>query len=325
MSEESPLKMPQSAPVEANRLELFHGEANPAVARVYARLTIVDEAIDLTSLELAGRLRGPECAFSHTLPLRMPFLPCPPRNSAAKQLVAEAVVPDPCFWTPELPFLYRAQIELMRREELLWRCERLVGIRRLGVRGQSLLFDGKRFVLRGLVMQVGIAELGEANEEKFARESWTAIVAANPNDEFCEWASRRGILLGAELTKLADESGARDLDFHLRRLSHWPAVGIAVLNRDGPIPNAVCQAAPNLLLAQHIAADEPINLAEWAHLAMADVDKPRKFARKVADCQRPIVAVRQLSQPASIEQARAGCDALQHDLSIAGDFAGYVV
>src|SRR5690348_15609816 len=77
VTQESPLKARQRSPLESDRLEVFHGEANPAVARIYARLTIVDECVDLTSLELTGRLKGPECVFSHTLPLRMPFLTCP--------------------------------------------------------------------------------------------------------------------------------------------------------------------------------------------------------------------------------------------------------
>jgi hypothetical protein len=163
------------------------------------------------------------------------------------------------------------------------------------------------------------------NDEEFARESWTAIVLREPSDDVCENASRSGILLVADLTELVGRCGAAEITSHLRRLAHWPAVGIAVLGGDAVFEHDVHRSVPNLLLAQSINANEPLKLAPWAQLAFVEVSQPREFAHKTADCTAPIVAVRRLVQETSIEEARAGCDALQHDLSFAGDFAGYVV
>ncbi len=398
----------------SERLEVFHGEANPAVARVYARLAVaVDEWRGTGELTLGGRLVGPECAFAHTLPLRMPFLsagragsgdprtieflnsvgggmvagvdqreppagtgnsggsaastPATPRERGVEGLLAEAVVPDPCFWTPELPFLYRAEIELRRGAELLWRCERLLGIRRLGVRGQSLFFDGKRFVLRGAMRPpMGSGEWGMGNDEAFARESWTALVVPEPSDEVCELASRRGVLLVADLTpwtrdfiqgdfehcslspgerpgvRVCDQTaapsppplptgealemgGTTELIAELRRLAQWPAVGIVLLGGDAAAPNDLRSSVQNLLLAQSVTAVELLSLVPWAQLAFIEVNQLREFANKTADVTLPMVVVRRLAEPATIEAARAGCDALQHDLAFAGDFAGYVV
>jgi hypothetical protein len=340
-TEPSAFRLPPSA--LEDRLDVFHGVADPAVARVYARLRVAEgECGPLEELTLKGRLVGPECAFAHTLPLRMPFLEVEragsgdPRTTvgpratkqAAAGLLAEAVVPDPCFWTPELPFFYRAEIELRRGADVLWRCERMLGIRRLGVRGQSLWFDGKRFVLRGAGRgrgEMGSGEWGMGNEEEFARESWTAVVTAEPGDEICEMASRRGVLVVADLTELAKTCRAAEITSHLRRLAQWPAVGIAVLGGDAVVEHDVHSRVPNLLLAQLVATDEPWNLASWAQIAFAEVSQPREFAHKTADCTAPIVAVRRLTRETTIEEARAGCDALQHDLAFAGDFAGYVV
>src|SRR3954453_22781394 len=57
------------------RLEVFHGDADPAVARVYARLRVTAaEFGESEELTVSGRLAGPECAFAQTLPLKMPFL-----------------------------------------------------------------------------------------------------------------------------------------------------------------------------------------------------------------------------------------------------------
>ena len=88
----------------ARQLELFFGDASDAVARVYARLPC-DETT--TGSQLTGELIGPECRFAQTLSARIPFQDRGPGES----LLAEAVVPDPCFWTPELPMLYKARIE----------------------------------------------------------------------------------------------------------------------------------------------------------------------------------------------------------------------
>src|SRR6516225_4867325 len=84
---------------------LFFGEANEAEARVYARLP---SAVPLDGYQLTGRLIGPECCFAKTLPATIPFVDRGPGNG----LLTEAIVPDPCFWTPELPFLYRAIVEV---------------------------------------------------------------------------------------------------------------------------------------------------------------------------------------------------------------------
>ena len=81
----------------------------------------------------------------------------------SNDIVAEAIAPDPCFWTPELPFLYGEEIVVSRGSEVVAKIERSLGIRRLGVRERSLLFDGKRFVLRAVgpkIWGVGNGEWG---------------------------------------------------------------------------------------------------------------------------------------------------------------------
>ncbi len=140
-------------------LEVFFGDANPAEARVYARTA--------NEKSITGQLTGPECEFAKTLPARIPFSPL-----AGNRGISEAIIPDPCFWTPELPFLYRAQLDVGGD-----RTERIIGIRRFGVRDRHLHFDGKRFVLRAVrTHQFEIAS-------KFARETWTALIVENPSDE----------------------------------------------------------------------------------------------------------------------------------------------
>ena len=131
-----------------DHLELFFGAASSAEARFYARYELGDSASDRTSLEITGQLIGPVCDFSQTLPGKHRFIEIGAGLDSQRAALVQAIVPDPCFWTPELPFLYRAELQIDCGGDVV-EARRTVGIRRLGVRGKSLFFDGKRFVLRG--------------------------------------------------------------------------------------------------------------------------------------------------------------------------------
>jgi hypothetical protein len=300
-------------------LELFQGDATPAQARVYARLPRKQE-IGGAKIQFTGHLIGPSCDFAHTLPARIPFV----QRRSDDRLLAEAIIPDPCFWTPDLPFLYRAELELRAGGNTLAAIYRTVGIRRLGASAKSLLFEGKRFVLRGVRRKFEISNLESQidRDAAFARESWTAIVVASPDDELCSFAGRRGILLVADLTH---REPACDTSFeHLRRLASWPAVGIAVMATEADLRGNIHDAAPNLLLAQQVRAGEPLDLKPWAQLALTESSNPADFVRTAAQCRSPLIACRN-GQPDSLSAGRLACDTLQRDLAPYGDFAGYIV
>src|SRR5690349_18880485 len=107
------------------QVEIFSGDSNNAVARVYARLEMAGLPPDCS---LAGRVVGPTCEYSHTLMATVPFTPRRSLDGDAAPLLAEAIVPDPCFWSQDLPFLYQAEIELRRGGELLGVVSRTFGI-----------------------------------------------------------------------------------------------------------------------------------------------------------------------------------------------------
>jgi hypothetical protein len=316
-----------------HRLEIFSGAADPAEARIYARLKLSRDEVDW-GCQLTGNILGPQCAFSHTLPARIPMM----NRSDGSTLLLEAIVPDPCFWTPELPFLYRAKIELRREQETIAICERIVGIRRFGVRERSLNFDGKRFVLRGVDFRSHISNLRLqiAEQAAFLRETWTALVVSHPDDELCEFASRNGVLLIADLAskndfawhgqaKSARAEAENDLTCKLHRLAQWPAVVVAIVDGEADLPSGIHEIARNLLLAQRIVADVPWRQADWAQIAIVEAANPNAFADKMKGCSLPIIAYRPQSASIDIESARAACDALQRDLASCGGLAGYVV
>ena len=122
-----------------NNLEIFVGKATPANAEVFVGLP-AELAHDGWSVH--GKVVGPICEYASTLLARVPLLPCPGRGPWW-----QAVVPDPCFWTPELPYQYRVEITLKRGSEELAVTPREIGIRPLAARGRTLLLEGKAWVL----------------------------------------------------------------------------------------------------------------------------------------------------------------------------------
>jgi Glycosyl hydrolases family 2 len=76
-------------------------------------------------ITLRGTLRGPYCEKARTLPAEFPFQDLSP----ARPLTAEAVVPDPCLWSPDLPHLYRADVEAIRGAQVIAGYHGEIGLR----------------------------------------------------------------------------------------------------------------------------------------------------------------------------------------------------
>jgi hypothetical protein len=287
----------------ADGLEIFFGDASDALCRVYARLPGPQAA---AGLQLRGRLTGPTCQYAETLQATYRL----EDRGAGDSLVAEAIVPEPSFWTPEMPHLYRAQVELVQGGKVVARAERHFGIRTLGAGGRKLIYDGQRWVLRGVRSDaVPPTRLSQW------RENHTAMIARGPDDALCEEASRVGVLIVAELDVI-------DVG-ELRRLSRWPAVAIVAGLSASPIdPNALVH---NLILAQQCAGRPSQACAGWAKIAFCEVEQPDAIARWISNCPLAAVAVRRAGPLSSVAAGRAECDRLQRDLAGHCEPAGYIV
>lgn len=102
-------------------IEIFVGDVNDVEARVYARYV----GAESEAVELKGTLRGPYCDGSRTLPAKVAFRDLGPRQAG----FAEALVPDPCTWSPELPHLYQVDVEAQRGERVLAEFHGTIGLR----------------------------------------------------------------------------------------------------------------------------------------------------------------------------------------------------
>jgi hypothetical protein len=307
----------------SDRLELFFGEAADALAHVYARLRGSEHQCQL---QLNGTLRGPSCRYAKTLQATFSLADRGPGDS----LLAEAIVPEPCFWTPEMPQLYQAEVQLRRYGEILAHASRIFGIRRLGTLRQKLMFDGKGWVLRAV-------SRGEALPIELSqwRESDAAMLVREPDDELCERASRVGVLLVADLdapdsdTLSTGERGQREgadsewARHEIRRISRWPAVGMIVV--PGRTTLDLTDLPHNLLLAQRFRPEQPIAPATWANLVVCEVADANNWSARIGDCKMPMIAARPAAKQIGVAEGRTLCDRLQRDLAGRGEIAGYIV
>lgn len=294
-------------------LEIFYGEVTDVAARVYARV-----GDDLSGEHtLRGILRGPLCDLAQTLTTEVPF-----RATAAASgtdsgsLLVEALIPDPCCWTPELPMRYEVDLQLWRGESLVSKSSRTLGIRPFGARGRDLILDHRRWVMRGICQR---GDLTNQQQLDGCREAVAALYVDKLDDELLEMASRTGVMLVVALPSQDEETLAAEL----RRLTHWPAVAIVALEAE---PEAdLRRVAPNLLLAQLVSGDTAPNTAEWADIVMIESEDTQQIGESSGGYSLPVMALRRGDPFMGLPDARKACDALQRDLAPFGDFAGYLV
>jgi glycosyl hydrolase family 2 len=295
-------------------LEVFFGDANNAEARIYARLP---SGMAPTGANLAGRVVGPECAFAQTLSaaIRLTTKRLPPDESTqAADLLAEAIVPDPCFWSPELPFLYRVEVELREANELLAVAERTLGLRPLGARGCKLLLEGRPWVVRA----VERAALPPADLNAWRAEDM-AMIVEEPGDELCEEASRQGVWLAA---RIADSSPRSAAEF--RRLARWPCVAMVILEAGAELPETALRGPRNVLLAQRFGPGAAIAPVEWADAIVCEDSTPARLAERSAGVAKPVIAQHRGRKHDDLPAARRACDELQRALAGRGEFTGYI-
>lgn len=295
------------------QLDLFTGATSEHSALIYARSRGAAPTSDLT---LRGTLIGPYCELSHTLPATVPFVDVGPGNEP----LARALVPDPCCWSPDLPALYAARVELVVDGQVREQWERRIGIRRFAPRGRDFVFDQKRWVLRG-VWQSSVTTRDLADW----RAAPAAMVVEQPADELCAAASRQGVVVVA----IARGDGAELVD-ELRRLAQWPAVILCLVDGELPVDTTPRRIAPNLTIAQRWPRENTSLLANWAEAIWLEIgDDVPVAAEQTRKCSLPVVACRRLASAdggaIELTRARAACDDLQRDLAPFGDFAGYVV
>jgi Glycosyl hydrolases family 2 len=169
---------------DSNRLrgiEQCELTASPAEANISFRV-IVQRVTPET--EVRGRIVGPRCLFAETVEVASPLRSV--RSKEQLVLIARTAFPDPGFWDPNRPLLYRVVVELWQDGK---RCDVSgfdLGFRKLELDSSNVFVNKKPVPLQGM------QHLPESQEEAAARRQagynlvlagkgqWNGWVRASP-------------------------------------------------------------------------------------------------------------------------------------------------
>ena len=209
-------------------LAILAGRADDMRAEIIVRISDCGTG-DGGRLHLTGTLVGPRRGRDMTLPTTVKLVDVTADHAAAAdagQALARAVFTEPAYWTPELPNLYRLHVEVQRGDQAVAVIDRMVGLRRLGVRGRSLWLEGRRWVPRGMTIPP------TGFDPRSLRSLSAAAVINDPSDAICEAADQAGVAIIAVLRGADDKPF--DSETAAMRIAAWalhPSVVLAVVPR----------------------------------------------------------------------------------------------
>ena len=171
---------------DSNRLksiESYMLSVSPAEADIWFKVGVQRVT---ARTEVRGRIVGPRCLFAETVEVVSPLRSVRHKEKEEVALIARTAIPEPCFWDPHNPLLYRVVVELWQDGQ------------RCSVSGFDLGFrmiemdSGNVFVKRKPVFLQGMPYLPQSQEEAAARRragynlvlaekgQWHWWVRANP-------------------------------------------------------------------------------------------------------------------------------------------------
>jgi hypothetical protein len=110
---------------EIDKFEISLGDVTDMQAFVYTRYTGPESVVTLR-----GELRGPFCEVARTLPADFPLRDLGPERAG----VAEAIVTDPCLWSPDMRHVYHIDVAAMTGEQVVAEYHGSIGLQRLAPR-----------------------------------------------------------------------------------------------------------------------------------------------------------------------------------------------
>ncbi len=319
------------------RIDVILGRCDDMRAEVYVRATGLPATAEPAMI--TGTLTGPESRLAITLPTSARLVDLGPSpatrltgssgGGGGSPALARGILTEPGYWTPELPHRYRLVAELRAAGQLVAACDQLVGLRRLGVRRQSLWLEGRRWVPRGVACAAGDLE------PAVFRELLAAAILDEPAKAICAEADEAGVAIIARC-------GGDPLADCLRWAQH-PSVMVAVLPRAiGPTAVAAVTGSlrlhkGTLLVALEVAGSEPPSKVpegvDCVVMSLADGAVPHEARRMPHEAwlQPPAVPVLAARAAAgSVRDRRAACDRFQAELAArrgdaTWDWAGYLI
>jgi len=261
-----------------------------------------------------GNLIGPHCKYARTLPATFSIPPCEglPEISNSTQ----RIITDPCYWTPQLPYLYNFEGEMKLADETVQPWTHTVGFRRWEVEGRNLRLERRRIVLRG-------AEVADesAVDLHAAHDAEVTLLVKEPSDSFLQQASEIGVMVIADLRRVETPLTPR-----LLSLAWQPSVAFVLVS---PQKKFGFYEPPAITLGHTVDAKaplEPESIAhEWASVLLVELNADERPPDWLANTEKPVMVIRRGEACSDFQQARSACDRLQADLAPQFDLAGYFV
>jgi hypothetical protein len=236
---------------------------------------------------IAGTIRGPFSDFAKTLTADF-------KLKLAGSQGSEALITEPCYWTPQLPMGYELHVDGEHSVRF--------GLKRFYCTGRNFTLESKRIVLRGKV-----CDSPSEADLKLARQHETALIITDPSNKVCEVASRLGVPLLVRVTSVTE----------IERLAWFPAIYMVVITT-----SQRSSASSQVPFAEIVMADkEPTSAGQAAIIELRPTERPPAWA---TTCDKPVIVIRK-DPETDIKTARASCDQLQAELAPEFDLAGYFV
>jgi len=261
---------------------------------------------------LTGKIVGPYCNFARTLPAEFSLT-----DIKSNSDIHVAQVIDPCYWTPELPFLYDLHLGILKEDGQEIEQTLKVGLTRWGCESRNLRLESRRIVLRGTSSkQLATATLSAA------REAATALMVDRYDQPFCGAADQAGVMLCLDL-----RAAGNSLYSVLPHLDWSPSVLLALVSAEQLAESDLDDHRPtHCCLTQSLSASStPDELVDPQQVLAVELKPGEQPPAWLADFARPVIAIRHGEDYAELTAARAACDRLQAELAPEFDLAGYFV
>jgi hypothetical protein len=188
----------------ANRitdLTVRDGRLSPTEADVFVGV-YPDELTSDTVIR--GRLTGPSCPYAATVEIAYPLREFSREyaSTGVPHILARAVIPEPNWWDPKSPFLYRGFVELWQADQCRDRREWHHGLRVVRPGPGGIKVNGKYLSLQGIVCDTLTGDEARRWHDAGCNALLVNVEAAG--EELWEVADQYGFLMIGRITRRAD-------------------------------------------------------------------------------------------------------------------------
>jgi glycosyl hydrolase family 2 len=135
-------------PIDAVQVRVH--SINPAKAEMW--ITVLPHW-ETPTIELRGKVTGPRNQFASTVEIAYPLRRIPKPPADIPGITASAIIPDPCLWEPEKPFLYQGSVELWDDGKLQDSVHVQHGLRTVRLGPHGLRLNNRDVPLRALMRE----------------------------------------------------------------------------------------------------------------------------------------------------------------------------